>query len=303
MLGSPHDADDALQDALVRAWRGIHGVREQAALRSWLYRIATNACLDVLKRRPARTLPIELGPPLHPHDDPGELRPEAPWIEPYPDELLGLDDGRAAPETRYEQREAVELAFVAALQHLPPIQRAVLILREVLGFSAHEASESLDTTVAAVNSALQRARKTIHERVPARSQQETVRALGDARARALVKDFMEAWQRADIETVKALLAEDASFSMPPAPAWWYGRDTIAELIAYTMPRCPPSRFVPIRVNGQIALACYLRNPEGGAYLPGTITLFDLDGDRIKHIVSFVQPDAFPRLGLPAHVAP
>src|SRR5947208_8189605 len=171
MLGSVHDAEDALQDALVRAWRGLKRFEGRSSLRSWLYRIATNTCLDVIARRPKRVLPIDYGPAADPHQAPGEPLVESVWVEPYPDETLGLEDGLAAPEARYEQREGVELAFIAALQHLAPNQRAVLILREVLGFSAKESADLLDTSVASINSALQRARAAVEERVPAQTPQ------------------------------------------------------------------------------------------------------------------------------------
>ena len=175
MLGSVHDAEDALQDATLRAWRGLSRFEGRSSLRSWLYTIATNACLNAIARRPKRVLPIDYGPASDPHNAPGEPIVEQVWIEPYPDEMLAIEDGPAAPEARYEQREGVELAFIAALQHLPANQRAVLILREVLGFSAKEVAESLDTSVASVNSALQRARVAVDERVPEQSQQETLR--------------------------------------------------------------------------------------------------------------------------------
>src|SRR5207248_11002561 len=155
MLGSVHDAEDALQEALLRAWRGLSRFEGRSSLRSWLYTIATNTCLSAIERRPKRVLPIDYGPATDPHVAPGEPIVESVWLEPYPDETLGLEDGYAAPEASYEQREGVELAFVAALQHLPANQRAVLILREVLGFSAKEVAETLQTTVASVNSALQ----------------------------------------------------------------------------------------------------------------------------------------------------
>src|SRR6266480_2157386 len=186
MLGSLHDAEDALQEALLRAWRGLPKFEGRSSLRSWLYTIATNTCLNAIERRPKRVLPIDYGPATDPHVAPGEPIVESVWLEPYPDETLGLEDGYAAPEASYEQREGVELAFVAALQHLPANQRAVLILREVLGFSAKETAEMLDTTVASVNSALQRARAATDERVPEQSQQTTLRALGDGELRELV---------------------------------------------------------------------------------------------------------------------
>src|SRR5881392_2672681 len=185
MLGSVHDADDALQDALLRAWRGLSRFEGRSSLRSWLYAIATNTCLDVIARRPPRVLPIDYGPAADPHRGPGEPLVESVWVEPYPDEQLGLEDGYAAPEARYEQRESVELAFIAALQNLPPNQRAALILREVLGFSAKEVAETLDTTTQSVNSALQRARKTVDERLPDQTQQATIRSLGDDGLRKL----------------------------------------------------------------------------------------------------------------------
>src|SRR5256714_5710033 len=155
MLGSVHDAEDSLQDALLRAWRGLKSFEGRSSLRSWLYTIATNTCLNAISKRPKRVLPVDYAPATDPHSGPGEPVVESVWVEPYPDEMLGIEDGYAAPEARYEQRESIELAFVAALQHLPPNQRAVLILREVLGFSAKEVAESLDTSVASVNSALQ----------------------------------------------------------------------------------------------------------------------------------------------------
>src|SRR3954449_9732218 len=172
MLGSVHDAEDAMQETMLRAWRGIARFEGRSSLRSWLYTIATNTSLNLIEKRPKRVLPIDYAPAADPHQGPGEPVVESVWVDPYPDEKLGLEDGYAAPEARYEQREGIELAFVAALQHLPPNQRAVLILREVLGFSAKEVAESLDTTVASVNSALQRARTAVEERVPEQSQQE-----------------------------------------------------------------------------------------------------------------------------------
>jgi RNA polymerase sigma-70 factor (ECF subfamily) len=190
MLGSVHDADDALQDALLRAWRALPGFEGRSSLRSWLYRITTNACLDVISRRPRRVLPIDHGPAAGTEDDLGEPLTESVWIEPYADEQL--DDSRAAPEARYERRESVELAFIAALQHLPATQRAALIIRDVLGFSAREAAEALETTVASVNGALRRARKAVAERLPRRSQQATLRALGDDGIREVVERYIDA---------------------------------------------------------------------------------------------------------------
>jgi RNA polymerase sigma-70 factor (ECF subfamily) len=186
MLGSVHDADDALQETLLRAWRGAAGLRDASAARSWLYTIATNVCLTELERRSKRVLPHDFGPAVEGEVPPGAPVAESTWLEPYPDASIGLPAGRAAPEASYEQQEAVELAFVAALQHLGANQRAVLLLREVLGFSAQEAAAMLETTVASVNSALQRARARTAERVPERTQQATLRSLGDRGLRGLV---------------------------------------------------------------------------------------------------------------------
>src|SRR5918999_1750859 len=171
MLGSLHDAEDALQEVLLRAWRGLGRFEGRSSLKSWLYTIATNTCLNHIERRPKRVLPVDYAPAADPHGGPGAPVAESVWIEPYPDELLGVEDTLAGPDARLEQRESVELAFVAALQLLPPNQRAALILREVLGFSAQDTADALETSVASVNSALQRARKTVDEKLPDRSQQ------------------------------------------------------------------------------------------------------------------------------------
>jgi RNA polymerase sigma-70 factor (ECF subfamily) len=179
MLGSVQDAEDALQEALVRAWRGLPRFEGRSSLRSWLYKIATNACLKAIERRPKRVLPIDYAPASDPHDGPAVPVTESVWLEPYPDERLGLESGLLGPDARYEQREGVELAFIAALQHLPARQRAVLILRDVLGYSARETAEALETTPVSVDSALQRAHKAVNERLPKQSQQATLRAVGD----------------------------------------------------------------------------------------------------------------------------
>ena len=222
MLGSVHDAEDALQEASLRAWRGLERFEERSSLRSWLYTIATNTCLNQIARRPKRVLPIDYGPSTDPHDGLGLPLAETVWVEPYPDETMGVEDGLASPDARFERRESLELAFVAALQLLPPAQRAALILREVLGYSAKEVAATLGTTVASVNSALQRARKTIDDKLPERSQQETLRALGDEQLTEIVDAYMDALQRGDVPRVVSMLAEDAAWSMPPLPTWFGG---------------------------------------------------------------------------------
>ena len=301
MLGSLHDAEDALQETLLRAWRGLPDFGGRSSVRTWLYTIATNVCMDVLARRSKRVLPMDYGPPSPPTKAAGEPLIESVWVEPYPDEALELPDGPASPDARYEQREAVELAFVAALQHLPANQRAVLILREVLGFSAREVAESLDTTVASVNSALQRARRAVRERLPERSQQATLRSLGDERARALIEAYLDAWQRADIDALRALLAEDAVFSMPPWPIWWHGGETIAGFSATAARVCPSTSKVATRANGQPAVASYGLDRESGRYTASAIDVFTFEGDAIKEITAFVNPGMFACFGLPAEL--
>ena len=295
MLGSVHDAEDALQEALLRAWRGLARFEGRSALRSWLYTIATNTSLNAIERRPKRVLPIDYGPSVDPHDGLGLPPLESTWVEPYPDEKLGLEDGPAAPEARYELRESVELAFVAALQHLPATQRAVLILREVLGFSAREVAETLDTTVASVNSALQRARQTVDDRLPERSQQATLRALGDERLSEIVEGYMDAMQRGDVDAVVSMLAEDAAWSMPPLPAWFHGRDALTGFLV----RGPLSgdwrwRHLPARANGQAAVASYCWYEEDEVYRPFALDVLTLDGGRIKEITSFITRSTLSR---------
>jgi RNA polymerase sigma-70 factor, ECF subfamily len=298
MLGSLHDAEDALQNVMLRAWRGLRRFEGRSATRAWLYKIATNVCLDAIGKRPKRVLPIDYAPPARTGDDPGEPLSETVWVEPYPDERLGLEDGHAAPEARYEQREAVELAFIAALQHLPPRQRAALILREVLGFSAREVAAALDTTVASVNSALQRARKAVDERLPEQSQQATMRSLGDERLRRVVEDFIDAFERGDIDAILALLAEDATFTMPPYATWYRGREAIAD--SWLMPGgLPPRlRYVPTRANGQLALATYQLDRDEGGYVPIALDVLTLDGSRIADVTAFRMPETFRSFGLP-----
>jgi RNA polymerase sigma-70 factor (ECF subfamily) len=300
MLGSIHDADDAVQDALLRAWRGLPRFEGRSTTRSWLYKITTNACLNAIARQPKRVLPVDFGDAADPHGGAGAPLVESVWVQPYPDERLGLGGELAAPEARYDQREAVELAFVAALQHLPANQRAVLIMREVLGFSAKESADALDTTVASINSALQRARKTIDDKLPDRSQQATLRALGDERVRSLVERYVDAWERNDVAMVVAMLTADATFSMPPNVAWFRGRDAIGEFLP-TGPMSRPRRFLPVQANGQLAFGTYIWEPDLGHFRPNAIHLIDLDGERIRDITAFLDRAVFPEFGLPDHL--
>jgi RNA polymerase sigma-70 factor, ECF subfamily len=301
MLGSVHDADDALQDALLRAWRGLGRFQGRSAVSSWLHRIATNVCLDEIARRPKRVLPIDYGPSSDPRDDAGDPLDEVLWIEPYPDAQVGVQDGLACPEARYEQREAVELAFIAALQHLPARQRAALILRDVLGFAASEVAESLTTSVASVNSALQRARKTVDEQLPEQSQQATLRSLGDARVYDLVERFIDAFERGDVAAILAMIAEDATFSMPPYADWCRGREAIGA--SWLMPGgpAPRLRYAATRANGQPAVGTYLLEGEAGRYVPIALDVLTLSGTEIAAVIAFRTPGVFSRFGLPDHL--
>ena len=299
MLGSLHDAEDALQDSLLRAWRGLCGFDGRSSFRRWLYRVTTNACLDAIARRPKRVLPVDYGPAAADGAEEGG-EPLAPsiWLDPYPDDVLGLEDGYAGPAARYERREAVELAFVAALQHLPPRQRAVLILREVLGLSAKEVAEALETTVPSVNSALQRARKAVDERLPEMSQQATMRALGEERVVEIVQQFVDAFERGDVPAIISLLTEDATFEMPPYPAWYRGREAIAD--SGLMPGGPPPRlrYVPTQANGQLAVGAYAFDPDRNSYVAIALDVLTLRGQRIAVVTAFRMPEVFPRFGLP-----
>jgi RNA polymerase sigma-70 factor (ECF subfamily) len=299
MLGSLPDAEDALQETLLRAWRGLVRFEGRSSLRSWLYTIATNASLRTIEQRPKRVLPIDYAPAADPHDGPADSLAESVWLEPYPDAELGLASDLLGPDARYEQRESVELAFTAALQHLPARQRAVLILRDVLGFSARETAEALETTPVSVDSALQRAHKTIDERVPAQTQQATLRALGDRKLRQIVRRFADAWERHDVDTVVAMLADDARMTMPPQPSWYQGRDAIATFLR-GWPLSPSKRFrlLTTRANGQPALAGYLWDEQTSSFQAESIIVLTLRDDSIEEITAFRTPELMPLFGLP-----
>ena len=299
MLGSLHDAEDAMQEALLRAWRGIARFEGRSSLRSWLYTIATNSSLRLIERRPKRVLPIEFGPPADPHADTGKPLVESVWVEPYPDERLPAADEAASPEARYEQRETVELAFTAALQHLPPLQRAALILTDVLGFSPGEVAETLQATPASIYSALQRARKATEERLPDSSQQEMRDALGEDNARDLVERFMTAWESADVEAISSLLTDKAVLAMPPWSEWFDGREAVVAFL----PRGPFSpekrwKVLPTRARGQLAFGAYWSDDDGSRHAEAIVVLTLTKEGKVSEIDSFRDPDLFPSFGLP-----
>ncbi|MFS8098307.1 sigma-70 family RNA polymerase sigma factor [Lentzea alba] len=289
MLGSAHDADDAVQNALLRAWRGLPRFEGRSTLRTWLYTVATRACLDLIAARGRRALPVDLGPAsAHVVLDGNDPLADVDWLGPYPD-----------AETSYEQREAVELAFVAACQHLPGNQRAVLLLFEVLGYSAAEIATMMETSATSVNSALARARRLIREKVPARTQQQTVRALGDTRLRSVVDGFADAFEKRDTDALIALLTEDVTWSMPPLPHWYSGRATVAEFAGLVpMGLCPSWRTVVTSANGQPAVACYVGGDAAGPHTPWSINVLTLRGDRVAEITSFLDGGHFACFGLP-----
>jgi RNA polymerase sigma-70 factor (ECF subfamily) len=303
MLASGPDAEDAVQESLLNAWRALARFEGRSSLRSWLYRITTNAALKIIERRPKRVLPTDYGPPGDPSEPVDEPLVESVWIEPVADERLGLESGHASPAARYELRESVELAFIAALQHLPPRQRAVLILRDVLGFSAREAAEALEATPASIDSALQRAHRTVDERLPAHDQQATLRTLDDGDLRRVVDGYVDAWERDDADALAALLTDEAVFAMPPNALWFRGREAIAEFLrTVPMARGNRWRLVPTRANGQLAFGHYVWLQERRAFVAHAIDVLTLDGDRIAEVTVFMDPGAFARFGLPDELA-
>jgi RNA polymerase sigma-70 factor (TIGR02960 family) len=295
MLGSFTDAEDALQDTLLAAWQGLTGFEGRASIRTWLYRIATSRCLNARRsasRRPAREWDV---PSVQP-PEPTRLG-EVVWLEPFPDALLeGAIDAPPGPEARYEQTESISLAFVTALQVLPPRQLAVLILRDVLGFRASEVAAMLDTTLDSVNSALKRARTSLQRQRPAAGGRERPPASGSASEDAIVAKFVSAYESADLDAVVALLTDDVFMSMPPMPLEYEGRDVVAGFCAGIFGGGRRFDLVPTRANGQPAFGSYLRGPDGIAHGVGLIALA-LSGDQICAMTRF-ENAVLPWFGLP-----
>jgi RNA polymerase sigma-70 factor (ECF subfamily) len=297
MLGSLHDADDALQDALLRAWRGLERFEGRSSMRTWLYTVATRTCLDTAAARGKRALPMDLGPSSERAVLEHVPVTEVAWLGPYPSGSLGQSP--AGPDTLYEQREAVELAFVAAMQHLPGNQRAALLLFDVLGFSAAEIASTMDTSVAAVNSALQRARAIVAEKVPSPSQQQTLRKLDDAQVRGIAANFASALERGDADALVALLTEDVTWSMPPLAHWYRGIEAVTDFaVEVPLGRCPSWRSEIITANGQPGVACYVGESAEAMHHAWSINVLSLRGERIREITSFLDPALFTTFGLP-----
>jgi RNA polymerase sigma-70 factor, ECF subfamily len=292
MLGSAVDADDAVQETMVRAWKSIERFDGRASLRTWLHRIATNVCLDALADRKRRFRPIEEGP-AGTIDDQLESQPRTHWLEPIPD--AKVIPGDANPAERAMLRQSIRLAFVAALQHLPPKQRAVLLLSEVLGWSAQEIAETIEGSVASVNSALQRARATLggrnlHEPEPLAASQE-----------AIVQKYVVAFERYDIDALTALLTADAKFSMPPYSLWLEGPAPVAGWLLGRGSVCRGSKLIPIAAAGSPAFGQYHPTPDGG-FSPWSVIVLELEGEAISGWTNFLDAETlFPRFGLPSRL--
>jgi RNA polymerase sigma-70 factor, ECF subfamily len=304
MLGSGFEAEDAVQETMVRAWRGFERFEGRASLRSWLYRIATNVCLDMLKGRERRARPMEISPARTAEGPLGDPLPEVTWLQPYPDDRLLPADGDPA-ETAV-LRESIQLAFLAVLQHLPPRQRAVLILREVLQWTAAEVADLLDTTVASVNSALQRARSTLAEHRSTITDGEPSGESGqpaDDAQQILLDRYVDAFERYDMDGLVSLLHEDATLSMPPFDLWMRGPREITGWMLGQGSECRGSRLVPTRANGTVAYGQYRASPDGGHH-PWSLTVLETSAGRVTAINAFLDTAAlFPMFGLPDHLDP
>jgi RNA polymerase sigma-70 factor (ECF subfamily) len=290
MLGSLEDSEDAVQETFLRGWRRRETFQGRSSVRAWLYRIATNTCLDALERRPRQGVAQQ-----------DAL--EVPWLQPYPDRLLeGMAPSEDEPDAALVSKETIELAFMVAIQHVPPRPRAVLILRDVLGWSAKDTADLLETSVAAVNSSLQRARAALKKHLPARRLEWTPGSDPTREERALLQRYVEATDRADADAFVEMMREDARFSMPPEPGVWVGRDAIvaawAEGGAFDTERFGHMRGVITRANMQPAVACYLRRPGDSEYRPFALDVLRIEEGKVSEIATFFPVDLFPAFDLP-----
>ena len=295
MLGSLHDAEDATQETMLRGWRSLGTFEGRSSPRTWLIRIATNVCIDSANRSGARAVPMDLTPASPRAVPDGQPRSDVAWLQPYPDRLL--IDRQPPPHARYELKESVELAFITLLQRLPANQRAALLLFDVLGFSAAEVAGIMATSTASVNSALQRARSFVNTERPDLSQQHNLLALGDSGLSRVVNAFIEAVERGDTDAVVALLAQGATWSMPPLSHWYRGLDSIRDFLNRMALR-PDWRRVPTHANGQAAVAGYLWDPQAGRYTAYVIDVLTLRGELITDVTAFIDAALFPALDLP-----
>ena len=300
MLGSLEDAEDVVQTTFLRAWRKRASFQGRSTFRAWLYQIATNACLDALTHRSRRVLPPEVAPAADPRVAPLPAA-DLPWLQPYPDRLLeAIAPGDAEPDSALVARETIELAFLAAIQHLPPRQRAVLILRDVLGWSTKETASLLEASVASVKSALQRARATLKSHLPARRLEWASSPDASDEERTLLQRYMEAHERADPVALAELLREDVRLAMPPTPTWFEGREAVVIFHAkqvFGPEAAGRMRFVATRANRQPALAIYLRRPDEFVHRPLVIDVLRVEGGLVAEIDAFLLPELFPAFGL------
>ena len=294
MLGSVQDAEDQVQETYLRAWRAFDRFENRSSIRTWMYRIATNVCLTALDGRARRPMPTGLGQPRSDPSGALDARPEVGWLEPIPDAVVW---GGAAPDpaTAIVDRESVRLAFVAALQHLTPAQRAVLILRDVLAWQASEVASLLGLSVAAVNSSLQRARAQLHKLDPDRADGP----IDDERATELLRDYVAAFENYDVERIVRLLAEDAVWEMPPYVGWYQGAESIGQLIGQKCPAEAPGDqiLLPTSANGQPAFGLYMRQPDG-SHSAFQLQVLTLSGHKVSHVACFFDTNLFGRFGLP-----
>jgi RNA polymerase sigma-70 factor, ECF subfamily len=294
MLGSVQEAEDQVQETYLRAWRGFNGFENRSSIRTWMYRIATNVCLTALDGRQRRPMPTGLGQPSSDPYSSLDARPEIGWLEPLPDAVVWA--GQAAdPADEVVDRESVRLAFVAALQHLTPAQRAVVILRDVLAWQASEVAQLLDMSVAAVNSSLQRARAQLHKMDP----KAGAEPISDERAKELLADYVAAFENYDVERIVQLLAKDAVWEMPPYVGWYRGAEAIGQLIAQ---HCPAERpgdqiLLPVSANSQPAFALYMKQPDG-SYAAFQLQVLTLGDTGVSHVATFFDTSLFARFGLP-----
>ena len=296
MVGSVHDAEDLVQETYLRAWKAYHNFENRSSVRTWMYQIATNACLSALGSKHRRTLPTGVGQPSGPPTGELAIRQEVAWLEPLPDSVVWQ---RAAQDPGEEivSRESVRLAFIAALQHLTPPQRAVLILRDVLAWQASEVAAALDLSVAAVNSSLQRARAHLAKLDP--EAEQPAESLDDPHTRQLLEDYVAAFEAYDVDKIIATLKSDAVWEMPPFTAWYQGRQAIHQLISNYCPASGPGdqRMVPVRANGQPAFALYMRGDDG-VHRAFQLQQQELRAGRVAHVVAYVDTTLFARVGLP-----
>jgi RNA polymerase sigma-70 factor (ECF subfamily) len=301
MLGSVEDAEDTVQETALRAWRKRADFEGRSSFRAWLYRIATNACLDALRRRPTRLLPCDVAPAADP-DEPLPSPSDGPWLDPYPDRLLdGVAASEDEPEAALVRKETIELAFLAAIQHLPPQRRAVLILRDVLGWPARETASTLQISVNSVNSSLQRARSTLGARLP-RHRVEWTQQAPSAGERAVLRRYMDAHERGDAEALAGLLRDDVRASAPPLPLWYDGADALRRSVR-RFAAAGRFRFLPTMANMQVAAASYVREPGDAVYRPMGIDVLRIEDGLVAEITAFLKPELFAAFGLPAALPP